>query len=175
MSRLPNFLMAALILNFVPAWTTLARADEVKGTIRTVNAPNHEIVLKGVLKDTTYRLNNDVKVTLDGRRGTLTDLRAGDTATITFPNKDMVADEIRVLRKASETSGKILVIATAKREIVLHGLLRDSVYHLDKDAGVFLNGKEASFADLREGDEVTLTYEQVSDRFMVSEVRDTRK
>jgi len=177
MIRLTNYFAGALVAALMFVLATPSFADTVTGTVRSVNADRNEIVLKGVLKDTTYNLAKNPWIVLDGRKCKLADLREGDKATIEYTEKggNMNASSARALRSASETNGTIRFVIADKMEIVLKGIVKDTAYHLDKNATILFNGKEGNFSDLREGDQVTLTYERSGDRFVVHDVRVLRK
>jgi hypothetical protein len=77
---------------------------------------------------------------------------------------------------AVETKGKIKSVNADKSELVLtddNG--KDWTFELAKDGKVQLNNKDGKFADLRKGDEVTITYEKKGEKLMASEIRCTRK
>jgi hypothetical protein len=76
---------------------------------------------------------------------------------------------------AAETKGKIKRIDADKNEFVLTDKdNKDHTFQLEEKVKVFTNNKEVRFADLRIGDEVTITYQERNGRMMVSEIRCTR-
>lgn len=178
MIRVPQLVEGALAVTLllglaIPVW-----AEEATGTIRTVHSDKNEVVVKGIVKDSTYRLNRDSWVTLDGRKSKLTDLQEGDRAHIFYEKGEgdkVIVNGVRVIRKASETSGTIKNVIADKNEIILKGVVKDSTYHIDKDATVWINNKERTLTDLREGDTVYLTYETRNEQYFVSEARCYRK
>jgi hypothetical protein len=177
MTRLSNYFAGALVAALMFALATPSFADTVTGTVRSVNTDRNEIVLKGVLKDTTYQLDKNPWIVLDGRKCKLTDLREGDKATVEYTEKggNMIASSARVLRNASETSGITRFVIADKMQIVLKGVVKDTPYQLVKNATILFNGKEGKFSDLREGDQITLTYERSGDQFVAHDVRVLRK
>jgi len=156
--------------------TVLGYADDTKGTIRSVNADKNEIVLKGILSDTTYELGENGRVCLDGRKAKLADLREGDHVALHYEKsgKRMIASEARALRNATETSGAVRAVEAQNSRLILKGILKDTTYQVEKNATVWINGKEGQLADLRDGDNVTVTYEQRGDQLVASEVRFVR-
>jgi len=177
MIRLPKFLAAALVATLLLGLATPVFADITSGTIRSVNAERREIVLKGILKDSTYPVTKEALIVLDGRKSELKDLRPDDKASVEWVKngEQVTCVSLRVLRNSSETNGTIRFVIADKNQLVLKGVLKDTVYNLEKTLAVRLNGKEANFSDLREGDEVVLTYQQSGDRMMVNDIRATRK
>ena len=101
MIRLPNWTLVALALVFMLGLTAPVLADEAQGTIKSVAADKNEIVLTDSLgKDQTFHAAAKCKVLIGDKEGTLSDLKKGDEATITFDKKNgkMTATEIRVKR-----------------------------------------------------------------------------
>jgi len=177
MMHLPKYFVGALAMALLFALARPASAEEAKGTVKMVNADKNEVVLKGLLKDTTYNVAKDAVVILDGRKCSLASLNEGDRAAIAYlkDGERLVASEVRCLRKADEAQGTIKSVTTEKNEIVLKGTFKDTSYFLDKDTTVWINGKAGTLSDLHVGDVVTLTAEKRGDQLMVSEVRCTRK
>jgi len=157
--------------------TGSVRADEVKGTVRSVFPDRNELVLKGVLKDTGYVVSKDAWISLDGRKCKLADLKEGDKVTMDWGKQGatLITTGIRGFRNASQTTGTVRYVIADKNELVLKGVVKDSVYHLDKNIMITLNGKAANFSDLREGDSVDITYLQNGDRLTTTEIRASRK
>jgi len=177
MIRLPKTVTGVFAVAVTLGLATPVFADLTTGTIRSVNTERNEIVLKGILKDTTYPLIKSPYIILDGRKAQLKDLRPDDRATVDYQKKgdQVTCFSLRVLRNSSETNGTIRFVIADKNEVVLKGVLKDTVYHLDKNIMVRLNNKECNFSDLREGDDVTLTYQKTGDRLITNEIRATRK
>lgn len=177
MTRVSRISLGVIVFAIFLAMPTLVRADDVKGTVRSINAEKNEVVLKGLLKDTMYQLNKDGHVFLDGRKGKIADLREGDRAHIVWfkQGEQTMASEVRCLRKAAEAIGTVRSVAADKEEFVLKGVIKDATYRMEKDGRVLLDGKEAKLADLRQDDHVIVTYETRGNDLMASEVRVTRR
>jgi hypothetical protein len=172
MSRLP-LVRPGFALLLLLGLALSVSADEAKGTIRSVNAQKSEIILKGVLTDTTYEINKDAKFCLDGKKAKVGDLNEGDRVTIDYQKNEqgrLLASEIRALRKATETTGAVRSVDPKRNLVILKGIVRDSTYQLEKDATVWVNGKEGQLADVKEANQVRITYEQRGDLQMAIEV-----
>ena len=152
-------------------------AEETKGTIKSVDTEKKEVVLSGLLRNTIYELNKDSQICLDGVKSKIDDLKEGDQAVITYEKKGehMIASEVRGLRNAQEATGTVRGTFADKREVTLKGLVKDTTYELNKDATVWLNGTKAALTDIREGDQVMITYQQKGNHNMAARVRATRK
>jgi Cu/Ag efflux protein CusF len=161
----------------VLAVTGYVSAEETKGTIKSVDTTKQEVVLSGTIRNTIYELNKDASVCLDGVKAKLADLRENDHAVIVYEKKGdhYMANEVRGLRDAQETTGTVRGTFTDKKEITIKGLIKDTTYELDKNATVWLNGNRAALGDIREGDQVMITYQQKGDHNMAACVRAARK
>ncbi len=176
MIRLPNIRLGIAMLLSI-GLATFASAEEAKGTIASVNAASAQVVIKGVVSNTIYDLSKDARVCLDGGKAKLGDLRDGDQAVIEYKKSgnQMIASEVRALRKASETTGTVRNVNSENSQLVLKGVVKDTTYHLEKNATVWINGKEGRLADLREGDQVRVTYESRGDQLMAAAVSLTKR
>ena len=153
------------------------RADDVKGTVKSVDTSRNEVVLKGVLKDTVYELNNDGMVWLDGFRCKIADLKADDRAVIFYETKGghMMASTIRGLRNAQETTGTVKDVFAQKREITLKGTIKNTTYELAKEGTVWVDGKRGELSDIRDGDQVLITYATRGDQYVANDVSVTKR
>jgi len=176
MMRLPKFVVGMLTLALLLGLAMPVLADDAKGTVRNIYVDKNHVVLKGILNDATYHIRKDARVIIDGRNMHLKDLREGDRVEMTYEKKagDNVATEVRCLRKYSETNGTVKNVITDKHQLILKGVLKDTTYDAEKDALVFINGRQQLFSDLRDNDTVMLTYESRDNRNMVSEIRASR-
>jgi len=79
----------------------LRKATETTGTVHSLVADKQEVILKGLVKNTTYHLDKDGKVFIGGREGNFSDLKADDQVTITYEQRgDLLwASEVRATRK----------------------------------------------------------------------------
>jgi Cu/Ag efflux protein CusF len=72
---------------------------------------------------------------------------------------------------AEETKGKIKSVTADKKEFVMtdnNG--KDWTFQLAEDGKVRLADQDGKLSDLKEGDEVTITYEKKDDKFIASKV-----
>jgi hypothetical protein len=101
MIRLPKWTLGLLALAFLIGLTAPALAEEAKGSIKSVTADKNEFVLTDNLqKDYTFHLDAKGKVIINDKEGTLSDLKKGDEATVTWENKNgkMTASQVTVKR-----------------------------------------------------------------------------
>jgi len=171
MIRLPIF-RSGVALVVLLSLTAVVSADEAKGTIKSIFGDKKEVVVKGVVRDTTYELTKDARVWLDGKECPIKDLREGDKVVIDYLKSGdrFMASEVRGLRKATEASGTVRGVLAEKRQMIIKGVLKDTTYNLEKGATVWVEGKKVELADLREGDQVRITYEERGDVLVAFDV-----
>lgn len=92
------FLVVALVamvgLLVVPA---MANAADLAGTVKSVDAAKHSAVVTGADgKDHTVTWDDKTEVTLDGKKGAATDVKAGAKVTVT--HTDGKASKIAVAK-----------------------------------------------------------------------------
>ena len=173
----PTKVLAAVGVALVLALNGYVCAEETKGTVKSTDSAKREVVLKGTLKNSVYELDKNASICLDGVKCKLSDIVEGDSATIVYEKKGehMMAIAIRGLRNAKETTGTVRSVLANNREITVKGTVKDSTYKLNKDGTLWLNGKKAAVSELREGDHVTITYQQKGEQYMAADVLATRK
>jgi len=158
----------ALLLGLSP----FVQADEVKGTLKSVDTGRSEVTLKGIVKDTTYDVAKDAAIWLDGRAIKFADLKADDRVNLTYVKKGehMIASTVRGLRLSDEASGTVSETLAEKRELIIKGTIKNTTYELTKDATVWIHGKAASLKDIRADDHVLVTYVHRGDHWMANDV-----
>jgi Cu/Ag efflux protein CusF len=79
----------------------LRKAQESSGTVNDVFGEKHEITLKGTIKNSTYELKKDATVYIDGKKANLTDIRAGDSVTVTYEQHGdkMIANDVTLVKR----------------------------------------------------------------------------
>jgi len=162
----------AVALAFVMGAATVRAEESTSGTIKSVDTGRREVVLKGIVKDTIYEVNKDAAVWLDGVAVKISDLKADDKVVIFYDKKGehLAANSVRALRNASEATGTVHSTFGEKKEIVLKGTVKNTTYELSKEHTIWVNGKKGAMSDVREGDEVRITYEQRGDHRMANDV-----
>jgi formylmethanofuran dehydrogenase subunit C len=80
-----------------------------------------------------------------------------------------------VIRADEETTGTIRSVDTSRGEVVLKGVVSDSVYVLGKDATVWLDGARCKLGDLAANDKAAVDFSKQGERLVASAVRGLRK
>jgi len=77
---------------------------------------------------------------------------------------------------AAEAKGKIKSVDGLKFELVVTDTsAKDWSFQVNRDAKVFLNDEASTLADLKAGDEATVTYTKEGEKMNASEIRVTRR
>jgi len=77
---------------------------------------------------------------------------------------------------AAEIKGKIKIVKADKNELVVTDKDgKEMKFQVNEDAKISLADKETKLADLKEDDEVTVTYEKKDGKMLVSKIRSERK
>ena len=84
--KFPILLLAMLVLGLIAV--SPARADEVKGKIKSVDKDNAKVVVTADGKDLTMKVKDGCKITLDGKKVELADLNADQKVTVTFKTEE---------------------------------------------------------------------------------------
>jgi ribosomal 50S subunit-recycling heat shock protein len=113
--------------------------------------------------DTEYAIPDAAKVTIDGKDKKAADIKAGDTATITF-DKDKKVTAVDVKPAATvippvDTTPKPVSGAVTKSE---GGKITvgDMEYAIPDAAKVTIDGKDKKAADIKAGDTATITFDK---------------
>lgn len=151
--------------------------ETASGKIKVADTARNEVVLKGVVKDTVYELTKDAAVWLDGMASKLSDLKADDQAVVTYrKNGDhLMASTVRAVRNAKETTGTVKNTFPDKKEVTVKGIVKDTTYEVIKGGTIWIEGKQATLKDIREGDHVLITYIQRGEHLMAQDVSVTKR
>src|ERR1019366_8899373 len=72
------------------------------------------------------------------------------------------------------TKGTIKSADTSRNEVVLKGIVKDTIYELNKGAKVWLDGARSKLGELKTDDHAVVTYEKKGEHLMASDVRALR-
>ena len=75
---------------------------------------------------------------------------------------------------AEEAKGTIKTVDATRNEVVLKGIVKDTIYEVGKDAFLTLDGVRAKIGDLRETDRVVIVYDKKGEHMVATEVRGLR-
>ena len=139
------------------------REKNYTGTVTSVDPQEHVMRVKGwwLLPHKQFSLGGDCAYAmLANSPGTFNDLRAGEKVTVTYQDAHgvLIADRIRQLPMRYE--GMVTAIDPAGHSLTLHQRFLDTQLRLPGECVVTLRGgKPGTFADIKLGSHVTVTYE----------------
>jgi Cu/Ag efflux protein CusF len=87
----------------------------------------------------------------------------------------LVLGAVTQVRADEQTKGTIKSVDTAKKEVVLKGVVKDTAYELQKDASVWLDGTRAKIGDLKADDRAIVLYTKSGEQLMATSIRALRK
>ena len=147
-----------------PAQPTVPPGPEKSYTGIVVSVDPNERTLQvrwWAMFDKSFNLGNDCVVSqLENSRASVGDLRAGEKVTVGYVKVQGVLIANRVEQDAMRCAGTIKALDTAKGTLTLAQTGFDKQLQIADNCKIGLrNGKTGSFADLRVGNYVTVTYE----------------
>src|SRR5262245_35403752 len=77
--------------------------------------------------------------------------------------------------QAEEAKGTIKSVNLDRKEVVLKGLVNDTVYERDKGATVWLDGAQRKLDDFAAADRAVIVFEKRGEHLMASSVRGLRR
>src|SRR5438093_8423662 len=102
MSRLRTGLGLALAIALLALVANVARAEEMKGKIKSITPDKREFsVTDNVGANWDFLLDENGKIRLDEKDVKLSDAKEGDEVTVTYEKKDgkLIASEVRVKKQ----------------------------------------------------------------------------
>jgi Cu/Ag efflux protein CusF len=101
MNRTPKmYLLGTLALALLMMLTPLLLANDITGTVVSVNGDNKEFAMVHELEEMNFRLDAYAKVLINGKEANLSDLQSGDEVAVTFELREdeRVAMTVRCTR-----------------------------------------------------------------------------
>ena len=157
--------------------TALAARPEKSytGTVISVDLKEHTLETKWLVLSKKFNLGTACDYTLlDNHFGTVNDLRPGEKVAINYQNVDgvLVADSIKQQPMCYE--GIVKTIDPAAHTLTLHLRGMDKTFQIADDCKIVLRaGKSGTFADVRVGNHVMVTYETPAGKPTAREIAQT--
>lgn len=144
-------------------------ADEAdkSGTVVSVSPERDNLAVK--LDDEAnveiYNISDDTDITVRGRSGDLDDLAPGDRILMNFAeasDRTRTARQINQDETPADKKAEVIAVDTAANELTVRFVDTDTVdsYYIDADTDIWVRGRAADLADIRDGDEVILDFEE---------------
>jgi len=143
-----------------------------RGKIENLNADQHQFTLKDQNgREMTFQCDRNARLQLDGKEAKLADLQQGQEVTVTYRNvltairageKNDQADNQQP-QKGQMVRGQIERVEAAQQQIRLKDQNgKEHTFQIAKNTQVQVNGKDATVADLQQGQQVTATRQMVA-------------
>jgi uncharacterized protein YrzB (UPF0473 family) len=144
---------------------------QARGKIENLNADQHQFTLKDQKgRELTFQCDRNARLQLDGKEAKLSDLQQGQEVTVTYRN---VLTAIRAGEKNDQADnqpqkgqmvrGEIQRVEAAQQQIRLKDQNgKEHMFQIGKNTQVQVNGKDATVADLQQGQQVTATRQMVA-------------
>jgi hypothetical protein len=172
-----------LALAFAGAFTALAEDTDTNpiphksytGTVASVDAKEHTLVLEGFFTSKTFNLGDNCNYTFaDKGAGAIGDLHSGQRVEVAYQEMHNVFVADRVTQEPMSYEGTVKACDPIQRTIVLHARGRDRTLPVATDCKVILHGdKSGSLTDIQVGDYVTVTYETPDDKPIARKIAQT--
>jgi RNA polymerase sigma factor (sigma-70 family) len=140
----------------------------VGGVVRAVDARAGNVTVRDGRAVTRYRVVKGAEVAVDGRRGTLQDLKAGMSVVLrlsaVYPRAHGVAavgPKVECTIRSTDKGQRKLTVELRKPRLLVPGLT------VAPAAPILLDGKEATLADLRAGMDAVVQLAAEADRNLV--------
>lgn len=153
-----------------------ATEDTYTGVVVFVDPKEHVLSVKGWKPfNKAFNLGDNCTVSQWGKSSaTVSDLRPGEKVTVTFQDAHGVLIASRVEQQTMQVEGMVGAIDADKHTLTLLRTGPDKQLEIAKDCKVTLrDGKAGSFADLRVGNHVTVTFETPNGNLTAREVAQT--
>jgi len=133
------------------------------GTVQGIDTKARTLTLKKTGVTKRFHIAGDCKVVLkDDRQGALDKIKTGQRVTVVYevPSNLAVAREIE--QKGTTSVGTLSAIDASNKSVRTKHLMGDKKFNLADDCQIVVNGKNnGQLSDLRIGQKVTLTYDEV--------------
>jgi colicin import membrane protein len=144
-----------------------------RGRIENVNAEQNQFTLKDEKgHELTFHAGRNARLQVDGKDAKLGDLRQGQEVTVTYRqmltdiragDKNNDANDNAQQQKGQMVRGQIQRVQEAQRQISLRDQNgKEHTFQIGQNTQIQLNGRNATLADLQQGQQVTATRQMVA-------------
>ena len=134
------------------------------GTVKAIDLAQHTLTLRAGGFDRKLQIAGDCEVALrNDKPGALTDIQAGNWVTVTYetPNETPTAREIA--QTSATFTGELTAIDLETRTVKARAVFGTKKFSLGDNCAIVMNGKpNGQLADLRPGEKLTLSYDEVN-------------
>ncbi|MDD5141580.1 MAG: hypothetical protein PHY43_15125 [Verrucomicrobiales bacterium] len=156
---------------------TAARPEKsYTGTVLSVDPKEHVLSVKGWgMWSKTFNLgDNCTYMLLEKNNATANDLRPGEKVVVSYQDAHGVLIADRVEQRPVQFVGVVKAVDPDKHTLLLHRPAFDKQLQIADDCKITLrDGKSGTFADIRVGNHVTVTYETPDNKPTAREIAQT--
>lgn len=143
-----------------------------EGTVKEVDPKTRVLTVRRRIADKTFRIADGCHVTLrDGKPGTVADVQPGEQVTVTYevPGRHPTARQID--QTSAKFTGSLTAIDLNTRTVKAKSLLDSRKFNLADRCAIVLDGKVGGrMADLKPGDRLTFSYNEVNGVHVVNRI-----
>jgi hypothetical protein len=152
--------------------TAAKRESHYTGMVVSVDQKEHTLITKGLILNRKFNLGDTCAYALlDIDPGTVGDLRPGEKVTVSYQNAQSVLIADRVEQQPMRFEGMVTAIDPDKHTLTIHRQTSDKQLRIADGCMIVLRDeKPGTFADVRVGDHVTITYETPGGMLTVREI-----
>ena len=146
--------------------SSAARTQEhnYTGTIRTVDAKEKTLTVKGYFFHKTFNLAENCKFTTEGKDASLSDFRPGQRVTVNYQDASGVLVADRIAQVDLRYTGPVADLDVNRHQLTVGDRIEHKTFELSPDCKVVLKGdKTGSWTDVGIGHKVTVVYELPND------------
>jgi hypothetical protein len=132
------------------------------GTVKSLDAGQHQLVLDRAGPDKPLRIAADCAVVLrGGRSGTLADVQPGHRVTVLYetPADGTVVHEIK--QTSAAFTGTLTAIDLTERTLKARGTFASKKFSVGAGCAILLDGQPAELGGLKPGDKLEFSYDDV--------------
>ena len=135
-----------------------------EGMVKAIDPAAGTLTLHRRTMNKTFELADDCKVMLrDKRNGVLADVRPGHWVSVTYETPDRHPTVRRIDQTSATFNGTLTAIDLNDRTIKAKHLFGTKKFNLANNCAIVINGKtDAQMRDLRPGDSLVFSYDQVN-------------
>ncbi len=134
------------------------------GMVKAIDPEKRTLTVHHRTMNRKFEIAGDCRVLLrDERTGTLADVKPGHWVTVIYESPDKTATARRIEQTSATFTGDVTAIDLTDRTIKAKHLFGAKKFNLADDCAIVLNGKtDGQMSDLKPGDELVLSYEEVN-------------
>ena len=146
------------------------------GTVKSIYPDNHTLTVRAHTMDKTFQLAANCAVILHGGKvGTLSDVRPGHHVTVLYETPNGQATARQISQTSAEYTGSLTAIDLNNRTLKANAMFGSKQFSLADNCSIMVNGKSAKMRDLKPGDKLTFSYNEVNGVNVANCIANTQK